>query len=205
MKRLACRGAIGPATFCFLITTSLSGVASAQQVQVRLNPAETTINISVHDVHGGVHGSFRLKYGSLMFDRASGNAKGEIVVDATSGNTGNSTRDRKMNQEVLDSLHYPEITFSPKKVVGEVAGQGNSNIQVVGTFSIHGAAHEITLSIPVQISGDKLSATTTFVVPYESWGMKNPRVLFLRVDGKAEVSIATNAHISVANDASLVH
>jgi len=50
----------------------------------------------------------------------------------------------------------------------------------------------------VQVSGDQLTATTTFVVPYASWGMKNPSVLFLRVDGKAEVSV-TAVGRTVAN------
>jgi polyisoprenoid-binding protein YceI len=180
-------------------------IATAQQVQVTLNPAETQIHISVHDVHSGVHGNFKLKSGSVLFDRANGSASGEIVVDAASGDTGNSTRDHKMNQDVLESLRYPDIVFAPSRVIGEVAAQGTSNIQVQGTFRIHGASHEITLSMPVQVSGEKLVATTTFVVPYESWGMKNPSVLFLRVDGKAEVSITATGRIVLANSVNSVH
>jgi polyisoprenoid-binding protein YceI len=156
-------------------------------------------------VHGGVHGSFKLKSGSVLFDRSNGAASGEILVDAASGATGNSTRDHKMNQDVLESQHYPDIVFTPSKVIGEVATQGNSNIQVLGTFRIHGASHQITLSMPVQISGEKLVATTTFVVPYESWGMKNPSVLFLRVDGKAEISITAAGRIVLANGGVSMH
>ena len=180
-------------------------MVSAQQVQVTLDPVETQINISVHDVHGGVHGSFKLKSGSVLFDRTTGAASGEIVVDAISGVTGNDTRDRKMKQEVLESQHYPEIVFAPARVIGQVAAQGSSNVQVQGTFRIHGGSHEITLTVPVQISGDKLTATTNFVVPYQSWGMKNPSVLFLRVDGKAEISITATGHISLVNGGNGVH
>jgi polyisoprenoid-binding protein YceI len=174
-------------------------IAAAQQVQVTLNPADTQIAISVHDVHGEVHGSFKLKSGSVLFDRANGSASGEIVVDAASGVTGNSTRDHKMNHDVLESQRYPDIIFAPTKITGEVLALGNSNIQVQGMFRIHGTSHEITLAMPVQISGEKLAATTTFVVPYESWGMKNPSLLFLRVDGKAEVSIKTTGRIVLMN------
>ncbi len=180
-------------------------LVAAQQVQVALNPAETQIDISVHDVHGGVHGSFKLKSGSVLFDRATGSASGEIVVDATSGVTGNSTRDHKMNREVLESQRYPDIVFAPSKVMGEVATQGTSNLQVQGTFRIHGTSHEITLTMPVQISGEKLVTTTSFVVPYESWGMKNPSVLFLRVDGKAEVSIKATGRIVPVNPGESTH
>lgn len=196
---------IVPRCWAVFLAIGLNCNAAAQQVQVTLNPAETQINLSVNDVHGGVHGTFKLKSGSVLFDRASGSASGEIVVDATSGVTGNSVRDHKMNQEVLESQRYPEIVFSPDKVIGETAAQGTSNIQVQGTFRIHGASHEITLSMPVQISGEKLVATTTFVVPYASWGMKNPSVLFLRVDGKAEISIRAAGRIVVANGDNSIH
>lgn len=191
-------------TLCLSIGLTCS-VAAAQQMQVTLNPAETQISISVHDVHGGVHGSFRLKSGSVLFDRANGHASGEIVVDAASGVTGDGTRDHKMNQDVLESQSYPDIAFAPSRVIGEVAAQGTSNIQVQGMFRIHGASHEIMLSMPVQISGEKLVATTTFVVPYESWGMKNPSVLFLRVDGKAEVSITATGRVVRVNGGNAIH
>lgn len=180
---------------------AICGEAVAQQVRVTLDPAQTKTNISVHDIHGGFTGSFKLKSGSVLFDRATGNASGEIVVDAKSGDTGNDKRNRKMNDEVLESGRNPEIIFSPKRVVGEVAPQGTSNVQVQGIFRIHGSDHDLTLPISVQVSGDSVTSTTNFVVPYESWGMKNPSVLFLRVDGKAEVSVSAVGRITMGSAA----
>jgi len=173
--------------------------AAAEQVQVTLNPSDTKIDIAVHDVHGGFHGSFKLKSGAILFDRQTGAASGEIIVDATSGETGNSTRDHKMHNEVLESPRYPEIVFLPKRVIGEVARQGTSNVQVEGIFRIHGADHELTVAMPVEINGDKVSATLNFAVPYDSWGMKNPSVLFLRVSGKADVTISAMGKIAATN------
>jgi hypothetical protein len=98
-------------TVCLAIGLTCAA-AAAQQVQVTLNPAETHIDISVHDVHGGVHGSFRLKSGTVLSSRANGSANGEIVVDAAGGVTGNTTRDRKMNQDVLESQRDPDILCS---------------------------------------------------------------------------------------------
>jgi hypothetical protein len=65
-------------------------------------------------------------------------------------------------------------------------------------FRVHGSDHDLTLSVPLQVSGDKVTANTTFVVPYQDWGMKNPSVLFLRVDGNVEVSVSTVGRITVA-------
>ena len=186
-----------------LVLALLAGVgtatAAAQRVQVTLDPAETKINISVHDVHGGVHGTFKLKSGAISFDRSSGEATGEVIVDATSGETGNGTRDKKMHKEVLESWRFAEITFLPKRVIGFGAAPGSSNVQVQGVFHIHGTDHDLTMEVPVQVSGDRVTGTTTFTVPYQSWGMKNPSVLFLRVDGRAEVSITAVGRITPAN------
>ncbi len=187
-----------------LLVTAFCSAALAQQVQVTLDPAQTKINISVHDVHGGFQGNFKLKSGILTFDRKTGTANGELIVDAATGDTGNSSRNRKMYKEVLEIQRYPEITFIARKVVGDVAAQGSSNIQVQGIFHIHGVDHDLTLSVPVQLSGDKVTATTSFVVPYESWGMKNPSLFFLRVDGKADVSVSTVGRVTLVNEGNSV-
>lgn len=181
-----------------VVTTGVAVPAAAQQMQVTLDSAQTKINISVHDVHGGVHGTFNLKSGVVVFDQKTGDASGELIVDAGSGQTGNSSRDSKMNKDVLESKRYPEITFSPKHVTGSVA-QGSSNIQVQGVFRIHGADHAMTLAVVVQVNGDRATGSTSFEIPYESWGMKNPSLLFLRVDGNAEVSVTTAGRITAPN------
>ena len=58
---------------------------------------------------------FKLKHGALQLDPA-GKISGEIVVDATSGDSGSGMRDRKMHKEVLESERYPEISFRPDRV-----------------------------------------------------------------------------------------
>src|SRR5579862_3153478 len=184
-----------PAVLVLLMAGAAASVA--QQVQVTLDPAQTKINISVHDVHGGVHGTFPMKSGTVSFDSSTGAASGEIIVDAASGNTGNDSRDHKMKKDVLETQRYPTITFTPRRVIGKIAPQGASNLQVEGVFAIHGGDHTLTLTVPVEVSGDKVTGTTSFEVPYESWGMKNPSVLFLRVEGKAEVTLSFAGRIAL--------
>ena len=182
LRRLAC--AIGIA-----LTLSICGRSEAQQLRVTLDPVQTKIGISVHDVHGGVHGEFRMKTGNLTFDPFTGAASGEMIIDANSGETGNGSRDRKMKKDVLETHRYPEITFAPTRIFGQVATQSTSQLKIEGVFHIHGSDHNLTLDVPVQMVGDSVTGTTTFSVPYESWGMKNPSLLFLRVDGTAEVKV----------------
>jgi polyisoprenoid-binding protein YceI len=78
-------------------------------------------------------------------------------------------------------------------VDGAVAPQGASQIQVHGTFRIHGAAHEIVLPIQAQMNNGQASVKTSFAIPYVQWGMKNPSTLFLHVGDKVEIEAATVA------------
>jgi polyisoprenoid-binding protein YceI len=163
--------------------------AAAQQREVTLDPSQTTIEWTLGASLHTVHGTFKLRSGAFSFDPVSGNASGEFVVEAASGDSGNRTRDGKMDKEVLESKRYPEISFLPKKLLGKLAAQGSSTVQVQGVFHIHGTDHDLTLSVPVHVDGTTVKATTSFSVPYQAWGMRNPSTLFLRVDDKVQVSI----------------
>jgi polyisoprenoid-binding protein YceI len=100
------------------------GCAGTQEAMLQLDPAKTTVEFTLGDVLHTVHGTFTLRSGSIHFDLISGKAGGEVIVDATSGESGNSSRDRKMHAEILRSEKYPEITFAPAEVSGHVAGRG---------------------------------------------------------------------------------
>jgi polyisoprenoid-binding protein YceI len=178
---------------CLLLLPSMVG---AQQITVNLDPAQTKIQWTLGATMHTVHGTFKLKSGRVTFEPQSGAASGEIIVDATSSESGNNSRDNKMHKEVLESQRYPEITFSPTHVMGRVADQGTSNLQVQGVFHIHGANHDLTLSLPVEKSGDAVSASTSFVVPYQEWGMKDPSTFFLKVEKTVSISISSVGRIS---------
>ena len=168
---------------------SLAPPATAQELVLPCDPAQTVANFTLGDVLHTVKGAFNLKHGDLHFDPASGKLTGEIVFDATSGHSGNQSRDRKMHKDVLESARYPEISFRPDRVEGKVAAAGTSTVQVHGVFAIHGADHEITVPVEVKFDNDHWSATAHFPVPYAKWGMKNPSVLFLRVGDSVDIDL----------------
>lgn len=164
--------------------------AVAQDVAFRLDPQRSTVNFTLGDVLHTVRGTFRLKEGSLSLDPASGQMKGQIVVDAKSGNSGSGMRDRKMEREVLESERYPEISFRPDRVDGSVLFPGKSSVRVHGIFTVHGSDHELTVPAEVETTPDQWTATLHFTVPYTKWGMKNPSTLFLRVSESVEIDLA---------------
>ncbi len=172
------------------------GSAFGEQRTFTLDPGQTKVDFTLGDVLHTVHGEFRLKRGTIQLDDSNGTASGELVVDATSGESGNKSRDKKMNKEILESQKYPEITFTPQRFQGSLATQGKSHLAIDGSFSIHGESHPMTLNIDTDTEHGDASAVTSFSVPYVKWGMKNPSTFILRVSDKVEINIHAMAHVS---------
>lgn len=178
------------AALAFAIFVFLGSTAYAQESAVNLDPAQTTIEFALDTTLHAVHGTFKLKSGHIGFDAATGKASGAIVVDATSGDSENGSRDKKMHQEILESQKFPEIVFTPQRVKGAINPQGASQVEVSGVFRIHGQDHDITLTFAVQPPiGDKIQASTHFTVPYVQWGMKSASTFLLHASDTAEVEV----------------
>ena len=172
--------------------------ALAQEATLRLDPEKTTVRFTLEATLHTVHGTFRLKNGAIKFNPATGAASGAVVIDATSGETGNQRRDRNMHRDVLVSERYTEVTFTPTRVIGNVQPQGESSVQVEGVLRLQGSDHPITLPFKVQASESELRATTQFDVPYVAWGLKNPSTFFLHVPDKVELSIDASGNLTTA-------
>jgi polyisoprenoid-binding protein YceI len=174
-----------------LLCAGVTG-SSGQEIALDLDPARTTVQFTLGGTLHTVHGSFKLKRGAIRFDPATGKIGGEVVVDATSGESDSEGRDRRMHDNILESARYPEIVFTPDRVAGAVARQGASQVEVHGMFRMHGAEHEVML--PVQVLMTPTAEATTakihFTIPYVKWGLKNPSTLFLRVSDKVDIDIA---------------
>lgn len=176
-----------------------AGMAQAQspaaKVTIHLDPQKTEIRWTLHDVLHTVHGTFRLKGGLMTFDPTTGAAQGEFLVDVTTGESGNSTRDGKMQNEVLESGKYPLASFHPVKFSGNLKAGGAQNVNVEGIFNIHGTDHPLTVQIAAQLNGTDATATTNFVVPYVAWGMKDESTFLLKVDKQVTIDIVARGTV----------
>ena len=169
-------------------------LAAAQDIDYQFDAAHSSVKFTLGDVLHTVRGTFNLKQGDLQVG-ADGKISGQIVVDATSGDSGGGMRDRKMHKEVLESARYPQISFRPDRIEGAVASTGKSSVMLHGIFNIHGADREITVPALVKTDADHWTATVHFTIPYEKWGMKNPSTLFLRVDDTVEIDLAATGTV----------
>ncbi|MGH9709408.1 MAG: YceI family protein [Candidatus Acidiferrales bacterium] len=180
-----------------LCAIAFSASVQAQSVTLNLDPAKTQITFTLGAVLHTVDGTFKMKSGAIQFDPDTGRTSGEIVVDAASGESGNNSRDQKMHKSVLESPTYPEIIFVPEQVQGHVSLSGESQVQLQGLIKLHGSQREITIPANIQVTGDQLTATVHFAIPYVQWGLKDPSTFVLRVDKRVDVAIHAAGRLSL--------
>jgi len=183
------------AIFALMATLTSARAARAQELSVQIDPAQSKVEYSLASTVHTVHGTFSVKNGAVHYDPASGQIGGTIVVDATSGQSGNSSRDTRMHREILESDKFPEIIFSPAKLTGVVAADGISKVEVSGRFRLHGQEHDVTLPAEIKIEGKNLSIVTHMDIPYIQWGLKNPSNFLLHVSNTVSIEIQARGHV----------
>lgn len=185
---------------CLSLLLSVAGAALAQSpADLTLDPHNTTIRWTLTDVLHTVHGTFKLKSGSVHIDpnaaAQSASLSGLIVVDAASGESGNETRDRRMHKDFLESARYPAITFRPTRLTGAFDPAKEQSFVVDGIFTLHGQDHPLQLTITARPSANAVILTTHFDVPYVRWGIKDPSTFVLRVNKVVSIDIESTAHV----------
>lgn len=182
-------GAGAPARQAATSAQSSQPTRAVGQIVLSVDPSRSTVHWTVESSLHTVHGTFHVKRGTLSVDPATGKASGEIVVDATSGESGSNARDRRMHKEILESSQYSEVVFRPDRADGKVVARGNSSLKIHGIFSLHGADHELNVATQATLKEDQWKGTAAFEVPYIEWGLKNPSNFLLKVKPVVEVEL----------------
>jgi polyisoprenoid-binding protein YceI len=173
--------------------------AFGQHQTFTVNPCASAVAFSLGGNTHHVDGTFHVQSGAVEFERSGGKISGSVVVAAGSGDSGDQGRDKKMKSDVLDVAHYAEVSFVPQSYQGAIAASGDSTVQVTGNFTLHGAAHEITVPMQLHIEGTSLTAKTHFTVPYVQWGLKDPSIFILKVAKEVGIDLTLVGNLSAAN------
>jgi polyisoprenoid-binding protein YceI len=174
-------------------TLLLAATALAQKPQtpfaVSLDPATTAIHWTLNTTLHTVHGTFKLKSGAFRIDPATGDASGLIVIDATSGESGDPSRDKRMHAAILESPQYPTIAFRPTHVDGPIDLSAAGPVTVHGIFTLHGQDHPLQITVNLHPQPSAVVLSTHFTIPFVAWGLKDPSFFALRTDKEVTVDV----------------
>jgi len=175
--------ALAGAFALIVIETDAAGAAT---LRFKIDADRSTVSVSVAEpaafIRGSATGTFRIIDGAVSGDPAniSGTAKVRILIDASSYNSGNSSRDRSVTEKSLEADKFPTIGFESNSVVGIVMTNPREGTAIVtGFLTLHGEAHAMTMSVHATLSPDGVFAGDGEVkFNYEDFGVKVPGVLF---------------------------
>jgi polyisoprenoid-binding protein YceI len=170
----------------------------ANEIVLGIDPTQSKVHWMLGTTLHTVHGTFAFKNGSLHLDPATGRASGEIVVYATSGDSGNDSRDKKMHKDVLESAKFQDVIFRPDRVKGKIALQGPFTVQVHGIFVLHGSEHELTVPVQAEFAGDHWTGSVKFSIPFIDWGLKNPSSFLLKVNHAVEIELELKGRLETS-------
>jgi polyisoprenoid-binding protein YceI len=170
--------------------------ALAQHQTFTVNPDASEVKMKLNTTHEVVNGTFHIQSGSIEFDRRAQTISGSVVAAAGSGKTGNDSRDKKMNKDILKVDQYSTVSFAPKTYTGTIAPSGDSTIQVNGVFTLLSNPHDLTIQIRIHMDGSKATAKAQFVVPYVQWGLKNPSFLIWKAENDVALDLNLVGQVS---------
>jgi polyisoprenoid-binding protein YceI len=170
--------------------------ALAQHQTFAVNPDASEVKMTLNTTREVVNGTFHIQSGSIEFDRNAPRMSGSVIVAAGSGKTGNSTRDKRMNKEILQVEQHATVSFEPKSYAGAVIPSGDSTIQVTGIFNLLGTPHEITIPVLVHLEAATATAKAHLSIPYIQWGLKDPSLFIWKADKDVAIDLFLTGQIS---------
>ena len=178
------------------LAAMLAPAGLAQHQSFAVNSDASEVKVTLNTTHEVVNGTFHIQSGSIEFDRSASKMSGSVVVLAGSGKTGNESRDKKMNKDILKVDEYTTVSFAPKTYTGTIATSGDSTIQVSGVFTLLGTPHDLTIPMQLHMDGSKATARAHFIIPYVQWGLKNPSFLIWKAENDVAIDLNLVGQIS---------
>ena len=180
-----------------LVTSLLfASSAFAQHQTFTVDPNASQVAFALAGSGHHVSGTFHVQSGSIDFDRTAHTISGSVVVAAGSGNSGEPSRDKKMNNDVLDIAHYSESP-SPRR---NTTAPSRPPATPPSRSTVHSrcTARPMTLPCPCRSTSTAGLSTpkTHFIVPYVQWGLKDPSWGFLKVSKEVDIDLTLTGKVT---------
>jgi polyisoprenoid-binding protein YceI len=102
-----------------------------------------------------------------------------VTVKAASLNIENEASDkdrremqRAMQEEVLGTDEFPEITYEASRISGSMTGEGQFSVVVEGELTLHGVTRIEPISARVFVTGNLLRASGNFTLRMNEYQIK---------------------------------
>jgi polyisoprenoid-binding protein YceI len=143
-------------------------------------------------------GTFEIIAGEVDGDPDNLTATGHVSldIDATSYDSGNSTRDRHVIHYALQTYNYTGIHFESTRIedVKIVAAGAMGSATVVGNLTLHGVTREMSIPVDLSMSPDGIfDARGEVTFDYTDFGISPPRLLVLAAGKQVMVSFQIRA------------
>ena len=191
----------------FALIAFQPGVARAALMRFKIDADRSTISVTVAEpaawIRGDATGTFKIIDGAVSLDRAniSRTAKARILIDSSSYNSENASRDRYVTEKSLEADKYPTIGFESSSVVGVVMTSATEGTAIVtGYLTLHGESHAMTISVHATLGADGIFTGDGEVkFNYEDFGVKVPTLMFHTLLAGDEATV--RFHIVAAGEA----
>jgi polyisoprenoid-binding protein YceI len=143
-------------------------------------------------------GTFQIITGEIDGDPNNLAATGHVslVIDATTYNTGNDTRDRHVIHSALQTFNYSAISFESTRIedVKVEAPGALGTATVVGKLTLHGVTREMNVPVNLSMSPDGIfDATGEITFDYTDFGISPPSLLFIPAGKEVTVEFQIRA------------
>jgi len=112
--------------------------------------------------------------------------KGEISIRAKSLISDNKSRDENM-YETLKVNSYKNIIYTIKSIKSL-----NGKYQLIGELNFAGKIKSLNVNANIIKKGSNISLSSNFAIKLSDYGLKAPKILFLSVRDKIDISVKLN-------------
>jgi polyisoprenoid-binding protein YceI len=81
-----------------------------------------------------------------------------------------ATINKEVNELVLETAKYPDITFKSTEITGKMKN-GSFDVRVRGDITLHGVTRQVTIPATVTVDGDSFRAKGTFSIDRKKFGV----------------------------------
>ena len=158
-------------TLLGVVLAALALCPSVRASTWELDPAATQIAFSVRNLTmAHVDGRFRLTSGRVtLVEDAPARSTVEVVIDATSVDTGEPKRDTHLRSaDFLDVDHHPSITFRSTGI----EQVGDDHWKVAGALTLLDATRPVVLDVQrATVHGNRADAHASVTIDRRDFGM----------------------------------